>query len=532
MPLPKHYNTQTALAKLFFYWIVSLTVLVFSVPTWGETDKPELADFAIYLFQEGLPIADAELTILSVDDGQLGLSIESELPAVISWRGNGDTSVKSSDSGSIAAKLPPGNYHMKLNTGEQSFEFNLPLRPAENVQILLTFYPDGREPQLNIESSVAGTMAGTEALPEETEVFGEGVISVKVLSVETGKPVKDVQIFVSGLQQQLRTDDAGRLEAIIPAGSYSVSLLHPAYSSQTQDAVDITNGQTTELSFNLTPAGVELAEYVVLEPHLAGTLASVIEEQKTSTEVTTILGAEQFSRSGDSDVASALRRASGLTLIGGQFVFIRGLGERYSSTLVNGAAVPSPDPTRRVVPLDLFPTNFLDNVMVQKSYSADRPGEFAGGTLEMRTRGIPDEFFFNISASTGFNDRTTFEDGLTYKGGGLDFLSFDDGARSLPDSLAAATANGGTIQPKTLFNPNGFTQEEIEGFGEDLSGVWDVTDRPVGPDRGLMLPWAIPSTWVISGQDSSLQVAGISSSGSRMKSTVNTRQRLAAMNCV
>ncbi|MCB1934549.1 MAG: TonB-dependent receptor [Nitrosomonas sp.] len=485
MPLPKHYNTQTALAKLFFYWIVSLTVLVFSVPTWGETDKPELADFAIYLFQEGLPIADAELTILSVDDGQLGLSIESELPAVISWRGNGDTSVKSSDSGSIAAKLPPGNYHMKLNTGEQSFEFNLPLRPAENVQILLTFYPDGREPQLNIESSVAGTMAGTEALPEETEVFGEGVISVKVLSVETGKPVKDVQIFVSGLQQQLRTDDAGRLEAIIPAGSYSVSLLHPAYSSQTQDAVDITNGQTTELSFNLTPAGVELAEYVVLEPHLAGTLASVIEEQKTSTEVTTILGAEQFSRSGDSDVASALRRASGLTLIGGQFVFIRGLGERYSSTLVNGAAVPSPDPTRRVVPLDLFPTNFLDNVMVQKSYSADRPGEFAGGTLEMRTRGIPDEFFFNISASTGFNDRTTFEDGLTYKGGGLDFLSFDDGARSLPDSLAAATANGGTIQPKTLFNPNGFTQEEIEGFGEDLSGVWDVTDRPVGPDRGV-----------------------------------------------
>ncbi|HBV20533.1 MAG TPA: TonB-dependent receptor, partial [Nitrosomonas sp.] len=311
------------------------------------------------------------------------------------------------------------------------------------------------------------------------------VISVKVLSVETNRPIKDVQVFVSGLRQQLRTDDEGRLEATIPVGSYSVSLLHPAYSSQTQDEVEIINDQTTEIAFNLTPAGVELAEYVVLEPHLAGTLASVIEEQKTSTEVTTVLGAEQFSRSGDSDVASALRRASGLTLVGGQFIFIRGLGERFSSTLVNGAAVPSPDATRRVVPLDLFPTNFLDSVLVQKTYSADRPGEFAGGTLEMRTRGIPDEFFFNLSASTGFNDNASFADGLSYKGGGIDFLSFDDGARDLPGSIAAATANGGTIQPQTLFNPDGFTAAEIESFGEDISGVWDVTEKKQGPDAGF-----------------------------------------------
>ena len=105
----------------------------------------------------------------------------------------------------------------------------------------------------------------------------------------------------------------------------------------------------------------------------------------------------------------------------------------------------------------------------------------------MRTRGIPDEFFFNISTSTGFNDRATFADGLSYKGGGLDFLSFDDGARALPDSLAAATANGGTIQPQTIFNPDGFTTAQIEQFGEDLSGVWDVNDKPVGPDRGVDL---------------------------------------------
>ncbi|MCB1950099.1 MAG: TonB-dependent receptor [Burkholderiales bacterium] len=476
--------TQNNRIKSLSHLFALLTVCLLSVSAWSDTKNQELAEFSIHLFQEGMPVADAVLTILSVDyEVAEGQSVN-ELP-VYSWGGDDQAALKTNTSGSIAAKLPPGKYHMTLTAGEQSYNFDLPLQPSENVQILLTFFPDGREPLLNIESSATGTMAGADALDQMEQVEGDGRISVQVLSAETNRPVRDVQVFVSGLRQQLRTDEKGHMEATIPIGNYSVSLLHPAYSSQTQDGVEISLDQTTELSFTLTPAGVELAEFVVLEPHLAGTLASVIEEQKSSTEVTTVMGAEQFSRSGDSDVASALRRASGLTLIGGQFIFIRGLGERYSSTLVNGAAVPSPDPTRRVVPLNLFPTNFLDNVMVQKTYSADRPGEFAGGTLEMRTRGIPDEFFFNLSASTGFNDRATFADGLTYKGGGLDFLSFDDGARALPDSIAAATANGQTLQPQTPFNPNGFTPQEIETFGEDLSGVWDVTDRPVGPDRGL-----------------------------------------------
>lgn len=485
MDFPKYHKAHHVIDRLMLYWIAALIAMLASMSASGETENQQLAEFSIYLFQEGLPIVDAELTILSVNERQTGTPSESASPDVISWRGNGGATVRTNENGSIAAKLPPGSYHIKLTTSDQSFVFDLPLRSAENVQILLTFYPDGRSPQLNIESSVAGTIAGAEALPETTEPLGEGILSVKVLSVETGRPVRDVQVFVSGLNQQLRTDDEGRLEATIPAGSYSVSLLHPAYSSQTQDAVEIADGQMAELSFNLTPAGVELAEYVVLEPYLAGTLASVIEEQKTSTEVTTVLGAEQFSRSGDSDVASALRRASGLTLVGGQFIFIRGLGERFSSTLVNGAAIPSPDATRRVVPLDLFPTNFLESVLVQKTYSADRPGEFAGGTLEMRTRGIPDEFFFNFSASTGINDNASFANGLTYKGGGTDFLSFDDGARKLPDSIASALANGGTIQPQTAFNPNGFSPQEIETFGEDLSGVWDVSQKTPGPDRGF-----------------------------------------------
>ena len=459
-----------------------LALTLITTCAWGSEEK---AEFSIHLFQNGLPVADAELSISSESYGKSSaILIFEATPATYTWRPGSDAPLKTNANGSLAGKLPPGVYQFTLTTKDQEFTFDLPLRAAENAQILVTFYPGKKKPLLNIESSVTGTMAGAVA-GEPKRDQGEGTITVQVLSAETQKPVKDAQVFLSGLKDRFRTDEQGRISATVPAGSYSISLLHNAYSSQTMDEVVVAKDQNTPVDFKLTPAGVELAEYVVLEPHLAGTVASVIEEQKTATSVATVLGAEQFSRAGDSDAASALRRASGLTLVGGQFVFIRGLGERFSSTLVNGAAIPSPDATRRVVPLDLFPTNILESVMVQKTYSPDRPAEFAGGTIELRTRGIPDAFFFNLNLQTGMNDNTTFQDGLTYKGGGADFTGYDDGARALPDSIADATKDGGTIKPASVFNPNGFTPGQIEKFGEDLSGVWSVDRKKRAPDTGI-----------------------------------------------
>lgn len=462
--------------------VIFLTTILTSPLAWGDKEK---AEFSIHLFQNGLPIADAELVIHSewfdtTEPRQIDAT-----PSTLIWRdADGETVIKTNQNGSVAGKIPPGKYQFSIKTTNQEFDFFLPLQPAEDVQILVTFFADDRKPLLNIESSVTGTLAGSETAIEEDQEQGEGIFITQILSTETNKPVKDVQVFLSGLQQRLRTDDQGRIKTKVPAGSYSVSVLHPAYSSQSKEDVKIAKNQDTELSFHLTPAGVELAEYVVLEPFLAGTLASVIEEQKSTSEVATILGAEQFSRSGASDVASALTRASGLTLVGGRFVFIRGLGERFSSTLINGASIPSPDPTRRVVPLDLFPTSILESVLVQKTYSADRPGEFAGGTLEMRTRGIPDEFFFNFSVQVGANTQSAFSDSLTYNGGNYDFLGYDDGSRHLPGSIADATQDG-NISPQTPFNPNGLTSSEIEGLGQDLSDVWDTTEKYRGPDAGF-----------------------------------------------
>ncbi|WP_244072394.1 TonB-dependent receptor [Nitrosomonas sp. PY1] len=477
-------NSKKIVSYFFRTVMIPLVGLTVSSSIYAQANQ-DMAEFAIHLFQDGLPIKDAELIISSesAEETTAKLIFEAS-PSTYSWKAADNAPLKTDVNGSLAAKLPPGSYQIHIKTKDQSFSFKLPLRTVENVQILVTFFSGSKKPLLNIESSVAGTIAGADGNDIVKRDLGKGFLRVQVVSVENGKPVKDAQVFLSGLKEKFRTDEHGILLATIPVGSYSVSLLHSAYSSQTQDEVKIEKDLKTNLNFKLTPAGVELAEYVVLEPHLAGTIASVIEEQKSATSVATVIGAEQFSRAGDSDAALALRRASGLTLVGGQFIFIRGLGERFSTTLINGAAIPSPDPTRRVVPLDLFPTNILESVLVQKTYSPDRQGEFAGGTIEMRTRGIPDQFFFNANLQVGINDRTTFQDGLTYKGGGIDFTSYDDGARALPDSIADATQNG-NLQPASVFNPNGVTSTQLESMGEDISGVWDVKKKKQAPDTGF-----------------------------------------------
>ncbi len=417
----------------------------------------EKADFSIYLFQNGEPVKNAELFI------------------------DGEAYAEFSNNGSIFGTLTPGEHQFTINRGAKSFGFALPLRDQENVQIMLTFPDDNGNPLLVLDSNIE---AGQESAQtqKKLEDLGEGIIKITVISAETQKPIKDVQVFLSGLSKRFRTDANGQLTATVPVNEYSLSLLHSAFNAQSKQQIKINKEQSTEISFQMTPAGVELAEYVVLEPYLAGTLASVIEEQRTSTSVSTVMGSEQISRNGDSDVASALKRASGLTVIGGKFVFIRGLGERYSSTLINGASIPSPDPTRRVVPLDLFPTAFLDSVLVQKSYSADRPGEFAGGTLEMRTKRIPEDFFFKFSGQVGFNEGTSFEQGQRYQGSDTDFLGFDNDFRKMPSALAATSEDGGAITVATRFNPEGYTPDELEPLGEELSNVWDITSEQLPPD--------------------------------------------------
>ena len=168
---------------------------------------------------------------------------------------------------------------------------------------------------------------------------------------------------------------------------------------------------------------------------------------------------------------------TGLTIVDGRYVYVRGLGERYSSTLLNGAQVPSPDPTRKVVPLDLFPTEILNGIVVQKTYAADMPGEFGGGTVQLRTRGVPESFLLRVSTTLGYVDGTTGETGLSYRGGSRDWLGYDDGTREAPAGLLVAPAD----------LPNNRTPEG-EALGEALAAKgYQTSPRKIDPNTGFSL---------------------------------------------
>ena len=178
----------------------------------------------------------------------------------------------------------------------------------------------------------------------------------------------------------------------------------------------------------------------------------LVNERMDDAFATDLLGEDTISRLGDSTVAGALRRVPGLTLVRDKFVYIRGLGERYSSTTLNGATIPSPDLTRNVIPLDVFPTSVVESLRVQKSWSPDQSANFGGGSVDIRTRGIPDGFTVKIEAGMGVNSENPSKI-QTYAGGGDDNLGTDDGSRALSSGITDALVTyQGALDPQSILN--------------------------------------------------------------------------------
>ncbi|WP_233342241.1 TonB-dependent receptor domain-containing protein [Maricaulis salignorans] len=161
------------------------------------------------------------------------------------------------------------------------------------------------------------------------------------------------------------------------------------------------------------------------------------EARRVTSEVSASLSIDDLLTTGDSDLAGALVRITGLSTTQGRFVVVRGLNERYSNTLLNGSPMPSPEPFRRAAPLDIFPTNILSSVLVQKTFSPRFPGEFGGGVIGIETSALPEEGFFTAGVDGSFNTITTGNHGLTYHGSDTDWMGYDDGLRDIPAELAS-----------------------------------------------------------------------------------------------
>ncbi|WP_411286420.1 TonB-dependent receptor domain-containing protein [Phenylobacterium sp.] len=232
------------------------------------------------------------------------------------------------------------------------------------------------------------------------------------------------------------------------------------------------------------------------------------EVMRETSEVTAIVSTEDLVRQGDDTAAQALTRITGLSVVSGRFVYVRGLGERYSSALLNGSPLPSPEPLQRVVPLDLFPSNILKGVIVQKTYSPNYPGEFGGGLIDLQTLDVPDKPFLSMGVSLGVNDATSLKRGLTYYGGDYDRFGVDDGTRELPLLIRRGIESGKRID-QSNFNSATLTAMGRSFQNASINLLQSTDEIPINGSldiaagRSFNFDWGAIGVVAVAGYDNS-----------------------------
>lgn len=254
---------------------------------------------------------------------------------------------------------------------------------------------------------LACTVAFPAAIAQQPDT-PTGRIVGRVLDIRTGEGIANVGVQVVGTTSGVQTGIDGRyVLPRVPSGTVTLHVRRLGYGPKTITGIDLRAGQTFEQDVTLEPVTVALEATVVTAAAERGTVNETLDQQRTSTNVVNSITREQIARSPDGDAAQAVQRVSGVTVQDGKYVFVRGLGERYTTTSLNGARLPSPEPERRVVPLDLFPANLIQAVTTTKNFTPDQPGDFSGAQVDIRTREFPARRMTQGSFSVGLNSRAT-----------------------------------------------------------------------------------------------------------------------------
>ena len=162
---------------------------------------------------------------------------------------------------------------------------------------------------------------------------------------------------------------------------------------------------------------------------------SLIQFQKNTNTVASVISAEAIRRSPDRNTGEVLKRIPGASVQDGRYLIVRGLSDRYNFAMLNGIPLSSTEPDRKTFSFDIFPAPLVDNIIINKAFVPELPGEWAGGLVQVNTKDIPTNEFLTITVGTGFNAQTTGNDFYTYEGGKLDWVGIDDGIRGLPGGL-------------------------------------------------------------------------------------------------
>ncbi|MBD3273996.1 MAG: TonB-dependent receptor plug domain-containing protein, partial [Candidatus Marinimicrobia bacterium] len=222
----------------------------------------------------------------------------------------------------------------------------------------------------------------------------------------------------------------------VPEGTYTVVVSYIGYDTKRLNNLQVQANSEITMDIKMTPSAIQGETVVVEEEASQSSETHLLLDRKESTNMTDGISAEQMSQTGVSDAEDALTRVTGVSVMGDNNVYIRGLGDRYNQTQMNGVPVPSPDPEKKTVPLDMFSTSLLESVTAIKTFTPDLPGVFAGGGVNIQTKAYPDNRVLDFNIGANYNMYAASD--IRYRmvdEGEYDFWGYDNGLRTVPSAI-------------------------------------------------------------------------------------------------
>jgi TonB-dependent receptor len=268
-----------------------------------------------------------------------------------------------------------------------------------------------------------------------------GIIRGKIQDSETGEALIGVNVIIKDSYNGTITDFEGNFTLPdVEPGEVDLQISYVSYATKIVEDVEVEAGEVTVLNVFLEPASIDIEEVVVTAKQIKNSENAVLAMQKKAEGIQDGISSEEMKRFATSDAAESMTKITGVSVMNGKDIFIRGLGDRYASAQLDGQQLPGTNPYKNSPQLDLIPANLLENIITSKTFTPDQPGNFTGGNVDIQTKSFPNDFTFNFSMGLAYNDQASLNNKfLTHEGGKTDWLGYDDGTRAIPDILQDTT---------------------------------------------------------------------------------------------
>lgn len=337
--------------------------------------------------------------------------------------------------------------------------------------------PEGPQGQPEVETEKTDKVeeAPVEEAPDPTRPppRGKGAVWGVVKSRKDNETLLEALVTVIGRKEYATSDLEGRYRIELPPGVYQLRVQYELHRPARVKNVRVFAGRLSKIDVVMDPDETAVEEVTAVEAEIErASAATQLFLRKNAAQASDSVGAQDIAKTPDRNAADAVKRVVGTTVVDGRYIFIRGLGDRYTNSMMNGSPLPSPEPDRQAVPLDMFPTLVLSDLTVSKTFVPDMPGDFAGGSLNIHTRDLPSKFLFQSTFGLGFNTISTFGNRLSYPGGSTDWLGIDSGGRQIPADIPGERVTGIV---------NGQRNPQLAELGRAIN-------TPMGTNRTFNLP--------------------------------------------